>query len=310
MKKMKKFKYIILSLFVISALNSCIDDDNDELTGDADTGGLVTIKNESVSIGYVVGNDATYTASASVSQGVIKTNSIDIYKSFTDSQTGVVSNEVLFESKEFTSVVSGINNDFDTSFKYENLIDGLTLDGDPLPTSDVALNIGDFFTLRYAANTSTGNLNYNASKTKVSVGTRFAGTYNVIDKAYWRIGVLRDDVEWPTQMLIESVDANTYRVVEYFGAFSGNEYYFQIDANDRITYPAETPSGDAQTGNGQPITTCELNASDLANVPCGAVSNYDERDDLGGKDKLFMTFGYFTDGSGAREFYQVLEKNI
>ena len=111
-------------------------------------------------------------------------------------------------------------------------------------------------------------------------------------------------------MLIESVDATTYRVVEYFGAFNGNEYYFQIDENDKITYPAETPDGDAQTGNGEPMTTCALNPGDLTNVPCGADTNIVIRDDVSGKDRLVMTFGYFTGGSGPREFYQVLEKIV
>lgn len=306
---MRKLKYTILSLFAMSSmLFSCIDDDNDELTGEAIQGGLVELNN--AAIGYVVGDNGTYTASGSVYQGNIQTTSIDVYKSFSSSASGSTSNEVLMTTLTINNTNVSETGTFEFSFTYENLIQGLTIDNNPFPTDDGTLNIGDFWELRYVSTTSDGNVNSNSVTTKVSVGTRFAGTYNVINHQYWRIGVLRDDVEWPATMLIESVDAITYRVVEYFGAFSGNEYYFQIDENDRITYPENTPSGEQQTGNGQPMTTCELNASDLTNVPCGAATNYVERDDVNGEDKLYMTFGYFTSGSGPREFYQVLEKIV
>jgi Na+/H+ antiporter NhaD/arsenite permease-like protein len=98
--------------------------------------------------------------------------------------------------------------------------------------------------------------------------------------------------------------------VEYFGAFNGNEWYFQIDENDIISYPEETPDGDAQAGNGQPLITCQSNPSDFAadGLPCGADANVVVRDDVTGKDRLYMTFGYFTAGSGPRTFWQVMEK--
>ena len=300
---MKKIKYLILPLIALAAF-SCIDEDNDALTGNAITGGLVSLDAEA--IGYVVGNDGTYTISGSVYQGRVQTTNVDIYKSFTSGKKN--SNEILFTSLPISNTTISENGTFEYSFKYEDLIEGLNVDGVDLPTSDSELTIGDFWTLRLASTTSEGNVNFNARTARVSVGTRFAGLYNVIESVYWRIGVRRDDVEWPDEMLIESVDATTYRVVEYFGAFNGNEYYFQIDENDRITYPNLTPDGDPQTGNGQPLTTCEANPGDLTNVPCGMLSNLVIRDDVNGKDQLKMTFGYFTAGSGPREFYQVLEK--
>lgn len=303
---MKKFKIILLTLAFVS-FYSC-HEENDELTENPVQGGLVSLNN--AAIGYVVGNDATYTASGSVYQGREATTQIQVYKSFTSSATSGTTNEELLTTITVDNQNQGQSGTFDFSFTYEELIAGLTLDGSPLPSDDAELEIGDFWNLRYVSTLSNGQEHSNRNTTKVSVGTRFAGTYDVIVGDYWRIGVFRDDVEWPAEMLIESVDAITYRVVEYFGAFNGNEYYFQIDAMDRITYPDTTPSGDPQTGNGQPFTTCEANPGDLSNVPCGDVSNYVERDDVEGKDTLYMTFGYFTDGSGAREFYQVLQKQV
>ena len=305
---MKNIKYIVLSLFAVTMLFSCIDDDNDELTGTAATGGLVSLNN--AAIGYVVGNDGTYTASGSVFQGNTQTTSIDVYKSFSDAMTGSTSNEVLLTSIPISNTTVGETGNFEFSFKYEDLISELTIDGGALPANDAELNIGDFWNLRFASTTSAGNTSFNSSTTKVAVGTRFAGTYKVMDQEYWRIGAFRDDVEWPSEMLVESVDATTYRMVEFFGAFNGNEWYFQIDENDVISYPDETPSGDPQTGNGQPFITCQSDPNNMTNVPCGPETNIVVRDDVNGKDKLFMTFGYLTAGSGPREFYQVLEKIV
>jgi hypothetical protein len=47
----------------------------------------------------------------------------------------------------------------------------------------------------------------------------------------------------------------------------------------------------------------------MTNVNCGN-SNYVINNDVNGKDRLVMSIGYYTSGSGPREFYQVLEKIV
>ena len=308
---MKKIKYLFLALFTMISLVSCTDEDNDELTGDAITGGLLTVNNRS--IGYVVGDGGTYIASGSVFQGNDQTTSIGIYISFTDSQTGETSNEKLYETIQLADTSIGSNVDFSSSFSYENLSSDLSLSDGPVSSDDTQLNIGDFFNIRYESTLKTGSVITNSVSTKVSVGTRFAGTYAPLAGAYYRIGVLTyETADWLLycpETLIESVDATTYRVIEYFGVFGGNEWYFQIDSNDRISYPDNTPSGDAQTGNGAPFITCAANSADLTNIPCGLETNKVIRSD-DGKDILIMSFGYYTAGSGSREFYQELEKIV
>lgn len=308
---MKKIKYLFLALFTMISLVSCTDEDNDELTGDAITGGLLTVNNRS--IGYVVGDGGTYIASGSVFQGNDQTTSIGIYISFTDSQTGETSNEKLYETIQLADTSIGSNVDFSSSFSYENLSSDLSLSDGPVSSDDTQLNIGDFFNVRYESTLKTGSVITNSVSTKVSVGTRFAGTYAPLAGAYYRIGVLTyETADWLLycpETLIESVDATTYRVIEYFGVFGGNEWYFQIDSNDRISYPDNTPSGDAQTGNGAPFITCAANSADLTNIPCGLETNKVIRSD-DGKDILIMSFGYYTAGSGSREFYQELEKIV
>lgn len=288
-------------MFSLALATSCTDDDNDELTGGATEGGLVSL--DAAAIGYVVGNDGTYTASGEVFQGREKTTSIDVFKSFTNSVTGETTEELLFETLSLSDIQQGIANDFSFQFKFEDLINGFPT----IPTNDAELNIGDFWNLRFVSTLADGTQVSNANTVKVSVGTRFAGLYKTVEAQYWRIGSFNaTESSWPAETVIESVDATTYRVVEYFGLFSGNEWYFQIDENDNITYPEETPSGDAQMGNGQPFITCA--SGDLTNIPCGATTNIVIRDDVDGKDRLVMSYGYFTAGSGPREFYQVLEK--
>ena len=308
---MKKIKYLFLALFTMISLVSCADEDNDELTGDAVTGGLLTVNNRA--IGYVVGDGGTYIASGSVFQGNDQTTSVGIYISFTDSQTGETSNEKLYETIQLTDTSIGSNVDFSSSFSYENLSSDLNLSDGPVSSDDTLLNIGDFFNVRYESTLKTGSVITNSVSTKVSVGTRFAGTYAPLAGAYYRIGVLTyETADWLLycpETLIESVDATTYRVIEYFGVFGGNEWYFQIDSNDRISYPDNTPSGDAQTGNGAPFITCAANSADLTNIPCGLETNKVIRSD-DGKDILIMSFGYYTAGSGSREFYQELEKIV
>lgn len=307
---MKKIKILAFLMLGLLSVTSCIDDDNDELTGNQNVGGLVTLND--ASIGYVVGNDGTYTASGTIYQGTVQTTSVSVYKSFTSSVTGSTSNEVLLTTIPVTNTTVGSTVTFQFSFTYEDLISGLTLDGAPLPTNDGELNIGDAWTLRYVATTSTGQEHINRNTTKVSVGTRFAGKYRTIAAEYYRIGVLTfTTADWPAVTLIESVDASTYRVVEYFGpaAFSGNTWYFQIDENDIISYPANTPEGDPQTGNGQPFISCATDSGLFPPVPCGSNTNYVERDDVNGADKLYMSYGYNAP-SGPRVFYHVLEKIV
>lgn len=302
---MKTLKYIFIAMFSLTLATSCTEDDNDELTGDAIEGGLVNL--DAAAIGYVVGNDGTYTASGEIYQGEDKTVSVDVYKSFTDSETGTTTEEILFKEIDFTDIQQGFANDFSFQFKYEDLIEGLST----LPSNDAELNIGDFWTLKFVSTLEDGTVVTNSAQVKVSVGTRFAGVYRTLDAVYYRIGVLNaDESSWPAETTIESVDATTYRVVEYFGLFNGNEWYFQINENDEITYPDETPSGDGQQGNGQPLITCASNATLMTNVPCGPETNIVIRDDENGRDQLIMSFGYNTAGSGPREFYQVLEKIV
>ena len=301
---MKNIKYLILSLFTVISLGACVENDNDELTGGATTGGLLSVNNQLIS--YVVGSGATYVATGSVFQGREQTTSIDIYKSFTNNTTGSVSNEVLLKTITIGDTTMGATFGFDLTFTYEELITDLTIDGAPLPANDGNLNIGDYWSLRYASNTSEGDLNFNAKTTKVAVGTRYAGVYTVEDSSYFRLGV--DGGNWNgTDRIIESVNATIYRH-KGVGFWDDNEFYFTVDnATGVITIMDVDLDGNGVNLNGQPIMTCESN-NGFTVLECGASSSLAVPDDVDGADELIMTVGYLTAGSGPREFFQRMVK--
>ncbi len=288
---------------------SCEDEDNDLLTGNQNEGGLLSVN--SILVPYVVGNgaDFEYEASISAFQGDIQVNSVDIYKTFT-TVDGESSNTALLKTVTFPNAAQVENLDFTAT--YTELINGLTLNGAPLPASDSALNIGDSWTLTYVSNTSAGTQAQNLKTTKVSVGTRFAGQYSVVQCEYWRINVPRPDVTGPflgTVVTIESVNSTTYRKLEWAGPFSGNEFYFTIDASDNVLVPT-TYDGAAQILNALPATNCTETPGDILNA-CSypGIQNKAVRDDVLGKDRLYMSYGYLA-ATGPREFYEVLEKVV
>lgn len=303
-----------ISLFAFFALGifSC-EEDSDTLTGNENTGGKVSVDKNN--IGYVVGNGDgfEYTANLTAFQGREKVQTVAVYKQFTDIN-GNVSNKELLTTLTFPNTQQ--NEVIALSFTYPDLIDGLTISGTPLSSDDTDLNIGDYWTLTYVSTSSDGDVTENATTTKVAVGTRFAGNYKCVEGAYYRINVFTyDESFWPPVTIIESVNSTTYRVKKYFGPFTntstatGGDYYFTIDSSDIISYPATTPDGVAQQGNTQPFISCLTAPAEFNNVPCTG-SNYVVRDDITGKDRLYMTFGYLNAPGAPREFYQVMEKIV
>lgn len=304
----KNIKYLVLSLLSISVLFSCIDEDNDELTGDAVTGGLVNVNNPLVT--YVVESGATYTAKGSILQGDISTSSVSIYKSFNDNTTGEVSNENLLTTIAIDNQTSGEIANFEYSFTYEDLIEGLALSTGDLPSQDTSLTIGDFWSLSYKATTTTGSELANAAKTKVSVGTRYAGVYNVVESAYWNSGALAGDWNNDTpQVIIESVNASIYKHVGLAYWTDGNEFYFTVDADtNEITILPENPDGDAILLNTSPIMICSGNQ--FESLTCDGSTVKATPDDANGADQLEFVVGYFRGTGATREFYEKLVKVV
>ncbi|MGD9978590.1 MAG: hypothetical protein AB7S54_11740 [Bacteroidales bacterium] len=308
---MKRILYI-LSLLALAPLFfvQCADDDDmDNFSDGAKAGGLMDVLTPSIN--YVVGNNAAYNFSSKVYQGKVKTTKLYYYKSFYSVADDTVggspySNEVLAETVSISEQVT--HQIVSSNYLYSDLISNLTLNGAALPTADNDLNIGDAFYFRIVAELEDGRQVEQATRVKLTVSTRYAGKYRTTYGEYFRLGVLTYTTgDWPAELVIESVDAITYKQVEYMSAFEGNTLYFQI-VDGKISYPL-TWGGVAQVLNDYAIITCADNAADMTHVHC-ATSNYVINDDVNGKDRLIMSIGYYTTGSGPREFYQELEKIV
>lgn len=304
----------ILNLLVVFSLvllysceyNNSDFDTTDQLTGTASEGGLLTVNNPLIS--YVVGSGATYSASASAFQGNIQTNSVSIYKMFTDAVTGSVSNKVLLTTVDL-NVEVGQNTAFSFTFTYDQLREGLEIDGAPLPANDGALNIGDFWSLTYDSHTSQGNQHTNGTFTKVAVGTRYAGVYTVTESAYWNSGTYRGDWNGGDR-IVESVDATIYRHAG-LAYWDDNEYYFSVDnVTNYITVSPVDLEGNGQTLNGSPIMTCEGGAGPFEMIPCDSSTSVAVPDNEDGIDVLKLTVGYHRGAGATREFFENLVKQV
>ncbi|OIQ28106.1 MAG: hypothetical protein BM564_10290 [Bacteroidetes bacterium MedPE-SWsnd-G2] len=311
----------------ILSLASCVSDDNDELTGNANEGGLINVNN--LLISYVVGNQGPYNASISLYQGNVTTQSVDIYKRFVTS-AGDATEDIYFKTLDITNTSTSEFSTEEFDFTYSELIEGLTLNGSPLPTNDAGLTIGDAFILSYRSNLTNGvvhNLPNNGSYTsKVAVGTRLAGTYTIQQGWYIHPSTapgLAGDYSEAYERVIESValqdEYTVYKSTTMgWGSAGGwddpacNFFYFNVnnapeaDGSYLITIP-EFYNGVEQTlWCSDPIADCIRTPGNLPDVSC---SNYVILDDASGNenDVINISYGYIR-SSGTRQFDEILVK--
>jgi len=308
MIKMKNIKIYLLTLLTIVSFGSCADNDNDELTGGATTGGLVAVNNQLIS--YVVGSGATYSASGSVFQGREQTSSVDVYKSFVNNTTGSVSNEILLKTISIDNTTMGSETAFAFTFTFAELIQGLSIDGNPLPSSDSDLNIGDYWQLRYISNTSNGDVNANSKTTKVAVGTRYAGVYEVVESYYWNSGALQGGDWNGSEVIIESVNATIYRH-KGLAYWDDNVYYFTVDNTTNVITALDVDLEDAgNTLNGSPMMTCFGGTGSFESITCDNTTSIATPNDITGADQLEFTVGYFRGVGATREFSERMIKLV
>ena len=316
---MKNIKLYIFMFATIFSIISCEEKYTDVLIEPSDVGGLI-VPSKNL-IGYTIGNGDTfeYKNTLNVNQsGVLQVTKILVYKKFLDTR-GTADDADDRESNEILLRTIDVPTDAQNVFvplnvTYPQLIQGLTVNGAPLPANDTNLFIGDSFTLRYEQIRSDGKRveSSRSSKaiTKIAVGTRLAGLYKTIDAVYYRIGVLTATAtSWPAKTIIESVDATNYKIVGNFGFFGPVAGGDPNDIRFIVNGTAVSYSPLQLTGNGQPFITCGSSPSNFnPEVNCGT-SNKVVLDLVTGKDKIYMTFGYLSP-SGPRVFYQVLEKIV
>jgi hypothetical protein len=179
MKNLKIYSLVLL-FFAAFAFVAC-EGDNDELTGSASVGGLLTSATPAIT--YALGSSPTaeQTATVSLFQGAVKTASIDIYKQFTDA-AGLKSANVLYKTLTFplTSQTETVN----FTFSYADLAAGLSVNGVALPATDATIAVGSYWKLTYLSKTSEGNEHLNVKSTRITAAciSDLGGTYNVVTR--------------------------------------------------------------------------------------------------------------------------------
>jgi hypothetical protein len=256
-------------------------------------------------VSFQAGNK-DYTIDFNVVNGLNKVSKVNVYKQFTDAKTGNSSSVVLqgtydVADADIVSVVKKLT--------YADLKNGITVSGAALP-DEKDLAVGSSWKLTFEGETSLGKLPLAGSMT-VGVLSRFAGIYRIVEFSYYRIGVNTALAEYyvGAQRFIGSVDENTFSYNDYWGGFAwgGNSFRFDIDfANNKVTVPILV-SGALFSGNR--ALNCATDAAEMKFVPCEG-SNVLIKDDANGKHVIKLTYGYFSNGSGPREFYEVLEKVV
>ncbi len=312
---MKKYKiFILLTILCSVFIFSCNKSDNfNGLNGKE--GGLYEV-NTSAIIYNLGTQDSAYKIELKYFQGTggnIK--KIDIYQQFftTDTANNDINSDVKFlKSVDLSTFTQpGFVN---TSVSFNELAATTTINGDSIPKADTSLRSGFYWMLYYKAVLEDGR-EVTIDKNTIFVNAKFAGRYTVFKKEYYRIDVLRDDLDgsWQSVINVSALNATTYIIDGHIGPFPGaGRVIFSIvdDGSDILPisyFKTYEPFG-SLTINGQPPINCSENAAFLSDVDCPN-SNVVIR---GVKDTLVMSFGYYTDNAGAntgpRQFYQKLVK--
>jgi hypothetical protein len=312
--KANKLIYLILVLFSGLVVSSCDPelttyDENNVKTQDLPDS-YIQVVTPVVSFQAGV---SSYDMEFNIINGTKAVNRVDAYITYTDSRTGGVSAEKLYKS--YTP--SGSKTVVAESFTYNDLKDGLTVNGASLPTSDTELAIGSGWKLRFEGILADGSgvVEY-PQGIRIDVLSPYAGRYKIIAGEYYRIGVLTysyADGTYAGERFIGSVDETTYSYNDYWGAFSwpGSSFNFVINDDNTIDVPVLSKSGLFSGNRG---LSCATEPSIFANVPCEGsnilVKDPNNPNSSNGRHKIYLTYGYFSDGSGAREFHEVLEKIV
>ncbi len=180
MKKILNLSFVFL--FVLG-FTSCSEDDNDTLTGDAATGGLLQVQSNK---SFIQGANLAdvYTVDLSVFHGREKVDYVEVYKQYfhTDAVTEEVSSSNSVLQTTFSFPVAEQFEEYQLGFNYSELISGIVIDGNPLPADDNLLSIGDYWILTYVSHLTDGTtVHTNAKTTKITVscGSFLGGNYLV-----------------------------------------------------------------------------------------------------------------------------------
>ncbi len=268
---------MLLAIFAM-LFSSCLKDD-DLMTADAKTGGLV----ESASLVQLVpkkSNSVDVELKVYLGPAI---QEVKVYKQFYHIATDEASNVELLGSFS----VSGQNlNDtllLSQTFTWEQLKQGLTLDSYTLPDDPLNADIGDYFMLKYVSVMDDGREVTSNSQTKVLVANSYAGYY-LSSITYIHPNLGTREYQLTKELITES--GNTCSTNFAVWGSYGETIYLTINPDNSITF--NVLGFDYIVEEGDP------------NNPL-VYSHYDPVTDI-----IYLNYNYMAPG-GYRVFYEVLE---
>jgi hypothetical protein len=171
---MKKiFLNIFLIVSVAFSFTACLEND-DLMTGEVKTGGLVTPV--TVNVPYKLGATTNIKIDIVVPVGPA-IEKVELYKSFTNS-AGKTSNIAKLGELNVGGANTSAEFAGNVTVNYASLISGLTVGGAALPANETLLNIGESWTISYVATmTADSRKVENGSTTNIGVANAYAGNY-------------------------------------------------------------------------------------------------------------------------------------
>ncbi|HON71603.1 MAG TPA: hypothetical protein PL153_11120 [Tenuifilum sp.] len=268
---------LLLAVFAM-LFSSCLKDD-DLMTADAKTGGLV----ESAPLVQLVPKKShNVDIELKVYMGPA-IQEVKVFKQFFHNATNEASNVELLGSFS----VSGQNlNDtlfLNQTFTWEQLKQGLTLDSYTLPDDPLNADIGDYFMLKYVSVMDDGREVTSNSQTEVLVANSFSGYY-LSDITYIHPNLGTRQYQLIKELITES--GNTCSTNFAVWGSYGETIYLTINPDNSITF--NVLGFDYIVEEGDP------------NNPL-VYSHYDPVTDF-----IYLYYHYLAPG-GYRVFYEVLE---
>ncbi|MCB0501127.1 MAG: hypothetical protein KDD32_00480 [Bacteroidetes bacterium] len=338
---MKKFNYLLGLLMAVSffacdeEIVTYEEDAIDFQTADAYIK-VVTEANE------LVEGQSDYSFRFIMIPGVEDIAKVNVYKKFIMGGTQEETNEVLAYSYDIDDTQLSTN--IEESFRMSDLVEGIEVT-DPESVLDTivdSLVSGTICIMRFEVLRSDGSAanttDEDAKEMRFTyLPNPFKGTYVVTYSDYWRIERQCIDpgpcpvsdlpIDWVGETrIIGALNDTALTKGDFWGpndfAWDG-EMIFYVGVNDatnptdsslRLTIPTEINGEPAPVFSGSRILTVEADG-------CGAAGSFNHNrvpgqcdvmvvPDAGGPGvhRIYLTYGYFSDGSGEREFYEILQK--
>lgn len=171
--KIKVFLLIFTMLgFVFYACNKS----EDLVTQDAKTGGLVI---PTSSIPYKLGATPQVNITLTIPMGP-GIASIEVYNKYYGLADTTESNVVLMKTIDIASANASADLDQALTVTYADLTKDLLVEGNPLPTDELLLPIGNYWELSYVSVMADGSKIVNNAVTDIAVANIYAGNYHVV----------------------------------------------------------------------------------------------------------------------------------